>query len=320
MSVVRNEAEENVLINLRRLGYPYVDQFPSLDSILVSGKLRYQLLEWLFHLYDPALPEPHEEATQAERSALWAALLDLTFDSPIEGAIDGIEQSARLQLLVDLMEMVAEGSTDLDQASEQDIMFARAIICKETFSAQFKLLPEDMQLKLDQDKVNIDEIERQCVQKEALLAELEAQRQQVLQACPQSEKRISREDLHALNQRIMALNEQASRFCETYNKDLRTWIVQGPKLEERQAFQQTSRRTSELIVRTYEQHNLVKNMLDDFETIKHSIDEAFRLQRVASFMEDRDNEYLLSEERLRHLRDEAIVFDQAAKRLGNISC
>jgi hypothetical protein len=43
------------MAGLRRLGYPFLDQLPSIDHILAPGKLRYQLLEWLFLQYVQSL-------------------------------------------------------------------------------------------------------------------------------------------------------------------------------------------------------------------------------------------------------------------------
>jgi hypothetical protein len=59
----------------------------------------------------------------------------------------------------------------------------------------------------------------------------------------------------------------------------------------------------------------VHQLLEDFRTIKSCIDTATGLQEEAAFMEDRDSEYLRREERLRQLRDQILVFDQAAKLL-----
>jgi hypothetical protein len=54
-------SEARVLSGLRRLGYPFLDQLPSIEHILTPGKLRYQLLEWLFLQYRPLLlPTPTE--------------------------------------------------------------------------------------------------------------------------------------------------------------------------------------------------------------------------------------------------------------------
>ncbi len=61
-------------------------------------------------------------------------------------------------------------------------------------------------------------------------------------------------------------------------------------------------------------HKQVHQMLEDFQNIKRCIDSATNLQREAAFMEDRDSEYLLRAERLRQLRDQIIVFDQATNR------
>lgn len=47
----RRSREDRLLAGLRRLQYPHLDELPSIDSILEAGKLRYQLLEWLFWRY-----------------------------------------------------------------------------------------------------------------------------------------------------------------------------------------------------------------------------------------------------------------------------
>jgi hypothetical protein len=51
----KGSIEERVMAGLRRLGYPFLDQLPSIDHILAPGKLRYQLLEWLFLQYVQSL-------------------------------------------------------------------------------------------------------------------------------------------------------------------------------------------------------------------------------------------------------------------------
>lgn len=127
---------------------------------------------------------------------------------------------------------------------------------------------------------------------------------------------MSKEDLVHQQQRILAFKERADRFCETYSAELRTWIIQGSKLEETKAFQENSTLMAERLARTSERHQRVKKMLDDFLTIKRCSETAARLLAEASFMEDRDSENLLREERVRQLRDEVFVLDQAAKRLG----
>jgi hypothetical protein len=45
--------EGKVMAGLRRVGYPHLDELPSIDYILIPGKLRYQLYEWLFLQYLP---------------------------------------------------------------------------------------------------------------------------------------------------------------------------------------------------------------------------------------------------------------------------
>ncbi len=52
------------MAGLRRLGYPFLDQLPSIDHILAPGKLRYQLLEWLFLQYVQSLQPIYNTSTK----------------------------------------------------------------------------------------------------------------------------------------------------------------------------------------------------------------------------------------------------------------
>jgi len=76
--------------------------------------------------------------------------------------------------------------------------------------------------------------------------------------------------------------------------------------------QENSRRVGDCARKTNQMR--VDKILKDFELIRHSIDVIGHLRQESLFMEDNDSENLLREERMRQLRDEILILDQASKR------
>lgn len=116
---------------------------------------------------------------------------------------------------------------------------------------------------------------------------------------------------------MLSFKEKAYKFYEIYNSELRSWIKQGANAEEKRAFLEKSKLTAERCKRVNELYCRVKKMLDDFQATKQCVDVAIGLRSAASFMEDQDSENLLREERIRQLRDEILVLDQASKRFNS---
>jgi hypothetical protein len=115
------------------------------------------------------------------------------------------------------------------------------------------------------------EVEQQYLEKEAKIAELRPQLEALLQAVrmhyfcakmmmasrssliccvvsvcslhtlqyPQSERRITRVDLAALQQKLLMFQESTDRFYNTYSAEFKTWIVQNSQSADKLTFQVT---------------------------------------------------------------------------------
>jgi len=184
---------------------------------------------------------------------------------------------------------------------------------KKLFSPHFDVLPKDMQFNNQKYRFDKNAIQQKCAEKEATISELQSHLKDFLRKHPQSDRKITREELAALQRELLAFNESANRFHDTYCKEYRMWIVQqNSRADEKRAFQENSRRVGDCARKTNQMR--VDKILKDFELIRHSIDVIGHLRQESLFMEDNDSENLLREERMRQLRDEILILDQASKR------